>query len=64
MPLDDLGREAPVALVLVDDRRDLGDHEVADRVAQQDVLGREVEVHDPERTPGQRASDAGASLTG
>ena len=37
-PADDLGREAPRALVLVDDRRDLGEHEVADRVAQEDVL--------------------------
>ena len=35
---DDLGREAPLAFVLVDDRRDLGQHEVADRVAEQDVL--------------------------
>ena len=40
------------------------EHEVADGVAQEDVLGREVEVHDAERTPGQRASDTGASLTG
>ena len=48
---DDLGREASLALVLVDDRRDLGEHEVADRVAQEDVLRGEVEVHDPERTP-------------
>ena len=47
---DDLGREAPRALVLVDDRRDLGHHEVADGVAQEDVLRREVEVHPPERT--------------
>ena len=55
-PADDLGREAPGALVLVDERRDLGGHEVADRVAQEDVLGREVEVHALERTPaGSRA---------
>ena len=45
---DDLGREAALALVLLDDRRDLGRHEVADRVAQQRVLRREVEVHRPE----------------
>ena len=38
--LDDLGREAALTLVLVDDRRDLGEHEVADRVAQEDVLRR------------------------
>ena len=62
-PADDLGREAALALVLVDDRRDLGDHEVADRVAQQVVLGGEVEVHAPSVPPGQRGSDAGASLS-
>ena len=44
-PAHDLDREAPLALVLVDDRRDLGRHEVADRVAEQLVLGREVEIH-------------------
>ena len=44
-PTDDLDREASIALVLVDDRRDFGRHEVADRVAQQLMLGRQVEVH-------------------
>ena len=62
-PAHDLGREAPLALVLIDDRGDLGEHEVADRLAEQRVLRGEVEVHDPERTIGQRFSDAGASLT-
>ena len=42
---DDLDREPSLALVLVDDRCDLGQHEVADGVAQQGVFGREVEVH-------------------
>ena len=41
-------RRAP--LVLVDDRLDLLDHEVADRLAEQGVLGREIEVHRPEST--------------
>ena len=50
-PPDDLDREAPLALVLVDDRCDLGDHEIADGVAEQGVLRGEVEVHRPERTP-------------
>ena len=59
----DLGREAPLAFVLVDDRGDFGEHEVADRLAEQRVLRGEVEVHDPERTIGQHVSDAGASLT-
>ena len=59
----DLGREASLALVLVDDRRDLGEHEVADRLAEQGVLRGEVEVHEPERTIGLHVSDAGASLT-
>ena len=44
-PPDDLDREASRALVLVDDRRDLGEHEVADRVAQEDVFRGEIEVH-------------------
>src|SRR4029079_2851374 len=61
---DVLDRETTLALVLVDDRGDLGQHEVADGVAQQGVFGREVEVHGGERTPAERASDAGASLTG
>ena len=43
--LDDLDREAPLAFVLVDDRGDLVDHEVADRRAQEGVLRGEVEVH-------------------
>jgi hypothetical protein len=43
--LDDLDGEAPLALVLVDDRRDLLRHEVADRGAEELVLAREVEVH-------------------
>ena len=47
-PPDDVGREASLALVLLDDRRDLGLHEVPDRVAQQRVLRGEVEVHRPE----------------
>ena len=41
-----------LALVLVDDRCDLRQHEVPDRVAQEDVLRGEVEVHRPERTTG------------
>ena len=49
---DDLDREATLALVLVDDRRDLLDHEVADRRAQERVLGGEVEVHARERSTG------------
>ena len=66
---DDLDGEASLALVLVDDRRDLGEHEVADRVAQQRVLGREVEVHGRERTSPARLGrtarrGAGASLRG
>ena len=44
-PPNDLARKAPLTLVLVDDRRDLPDHEVADRVAQQLVLGGEIQVH-------------------
>ena len=36
---DDLGREAVRLLVLVDDRRDLGLHEVADGRAEEGVLG-------------------------
>jgi hypothetical protein len=63
-PAHDLGREASLAFVLVDDGRDLGQHEVADRLAEQRVLRGEVEVHDPERTIGLHVSDAGASLTG
>ena len=46
-PADDVDREASISLVLVDDRRDLLDHEVADRPAEQLVLGRQVEVHEP-----------------
>ena len=44
---DDLDREPALALVLLDDRRDLGQHEVADRVAEQRVFGGQVEVHRP-----------------
>ena len=51
-PADDLGRKPSRSLVLVDDRRHLGDHEVADRVTQEDMLRREVEVHRRERTTG------------
>ena len=47
---DDVDREAARPLVLVDDRRDLLDHEVADRLAEQGVLRREIEVHRPEST--------------
>ena len=47
---DDLAGEAAFALVLVDDRRDLGRHELPDRVAEQRVLGPEVVVHRPEPT--------------
>ena len=57
----DLDREAPLALVLLDDRRDLGEHEVADRVAQERVLGREVEVHRRERTSHGRTRPDSAS---
>jgi hypothetical protein len=49
---DDLGREAVGALVLVDHRRDLRLHEVADGRAEEGVLGREVEVHGPSVAPG------------
>jgi hypothetical protein len=47
-PPHDIGREASPALVLLDDRRDLGLHEVPDGVTQQRVLRGEVEVHRPE----------------
>ena len=47
-PSDDVRREAALALMLLDDRRDLGLHELPDRVAQQHVLRGEVEVHRPE----------------
>jgi hypothetical protein len=50
----DLGRESPLAFVLIDDRRDLGGHELADRVAEQGVLGPEVVVHRPEPTIARR----------
>ena len=54
-------RESVGPLVLVDDGRDLGLHEVADGVAEEDVLGREIEVHRPSVAPGRRpASDRGA----
>ena len=59
---DDLDRKASLALVLVDDRRDLGQHEVADRVAQEGVLGRQVEVHRSSVAPGQRPSGTGATV--
>jgi hypothetical protein len=36
--------------VLVDDRLDLLDHEVANRLAEEGVLGREIEVHRREST--------------
>ena len=55
MRLHDLDREASLALVLVDDRGDLGQHEVPDRVAQEDMLRGEVEVHRSERTTGTTA---------
>ena len=51
---DDLDREAALAFVLLDDRRDLGEHEVADGVAEQRVLRGEVEVHRAEPTPAAR----------
>ena len=38
-PTHDLAREAPFALVLLDDRRDLREHEIADGVTQQGVFG-------------------------
>ena len=62
----DVGREATLTLVLVDDRLDLVDGEVADRLAQQQVLGGEVEVHgsrEPTRTPlaGVEGASRGAS---
>ena len=43
--LHDVDGEFSLALVLVDDRCDFLRHELADRVAEEDVLGREVEVH-------------------
>ena len=46
----DVGRESTLPFVLLDDRRHLGEHEVADRVAEQDVLGGKVEVHRAEPT--------------
>ena len=61
-PPDDLGRESSSALVLVDDRGDLGQHEVADRVAQERVLRREIEVHRSSVAPGQRPSVTGATV--
>ena len=48
--LDDVDREASGPLVLVDDRLDLLDHEVADRLAEEGVFRREIEVHLPEST--------------
>ena len=59
---DDLDREAASSLVLVDDRRDLGQHEIADGVAQEGVLGREVEVHRASVAPGQRPPGTGATV--
>ena len=53
---DDLDREAPLALVLLDDRRHLLKHVVADRVAEERVLRGEVEVHRTE--PSTRGSAA------
>ena len=54
-PADDLDREAVLSLVLLDDRRDLVLHEVADRRPEQLVLRREVQVHRPEPTSRPRA---------
>src|SRR6185503_18832929 len=45
--LDDLDGKLVLALVLLDDRRDLLLQEVADRGAEQLVLGGEVEIHAP-----------------
>ena len=60
---NDLGRESSLAFVLVDDRCDLADHEVADGIPQQDVLRREVEIHRVrERTPARRIWETSASL--
>ncbi len=47
---DDVGREAPIAFVLLDDRRHLARHEVADGLPEQPMLGGEVEVHGGEGT--------------
>ena len=44
-PVDDRAREASRLLVLVDLPRDLAEHEVADRLAEEGVLRGEVEVH-------------------
>src|SRR4029450_10930402 len=44
-PPHDVGWKAALALMLIDDRRDLLDHEIADGGAQQRVLRGEVEVH-------------------
>ena len=57
-PPDDLDRELVLALVLLDDRRDLLLHEVADRRPEQLVLRGEVQVHRPERTKGLHATAA------
>ena len=51
-PPDDLDRELVLPLVLLDDRRDLLLHEVADRRSEQLVLRGEVQVHRRERTSG------------
>ncbi len=59
---DDLDREASLALVLVDDGCDLGEHEVTDRVAQEGVLGRQVEVHRSSVAPGLRLPGTGATV--
>ena len=44
-PVDDPARETSRLLVLVDLRRDLADHEIPDRLAEEGVLRGEVEVH-------------------
>ena len=54
--VDDRTREAPRLLVLVDDRSDLGHHEIADGFAQERVLRREVEVHGRRVAPAHEAS--------
>src|SRR5258705_10881718 len=42
---DDLDRKAPLTLVAVDDRGDLGEHEITDGVAQEHGFRGEGEVH-------------------
>jgi hypothetical protein len=57
-PCHDVARKSPLAFVLVDLRRDFVQHEVADRLAQEAVFGRQVEIHRAERSTGCVADDS------